>query len=115
MERRQASASDEDACRARKRAEVSEQRPIGVPPPVLFYFFFVARMNQRVRPEVAGPMTSSVISGIGIQASWTYPDIALLDPGSGSFSFRACQRLKSVSSIVGQILTLVLDCRLVIG
>jgi hypothetical protein len=29
---------------------------------------FVARMNQRVRPEVAGPMTGSVKSGRGLRA-----------------------------------------------
>jgi hypothetical protein len=30
------------------------------------------RMNQRVRPEVAGPMTGSVKSGVGVSAGRTF-------------------------------------------
>jgi len=38
-------------------------------------------MNQRVRPEVAGPMTFSVKSGIGVRAFWSAPDFADAHPG----------------------------------
>jgi len=35
-------------------------------------------MSQRVRPEVAGPMTGSAKSGSGIEASRSFPDCASL-------------------------------------